>query len=456
MGSISTPTKTLQEAVEEAQQRYIKSNPSSKKSYDEACQHLPGGNTRTVLHTSPFPLTFSKGESCYLTTSDGTQLIDFLGEYTAGIYGHNNPIIRSAIESALDRGWNYGGMSGLESQLARTVCSRFPAMDLIRFVNSGTEANMMALATAIAYSQKKTILVFNKGYHGSTISGRTPSGKPSINLPHDFILGTYNDISGTDTLIASLPTNSLAAILVEPMLGSGGCYAATSEFLSSLRHLADQHSALLIFDEVMTSRLTYHGLGAAFLPSIKPDLMTIGKWVGGGMTFGAFGGRRDIMQLFDPRAGQLEHPGTFNNNVFSMAAGIAGCELLTEVKINALNILGEDMRFRLMEMLHSKGVITSSHVIPTSPILDGDNDSTGAKSYPKLFVKGVGSILCVHFTGPERGLMQSLFFHHMLEQGIYMAQRGFMALNIELTGEHVDKYVVAFEEFVAMHREMLV
>lgn len=455
MGSISTSTDRLKEALEEAQQRYIKSNPESKKSYEGACRHLPGGNTRTSLHTSPFPLSFAKGESCYLTTSDGHQLVDFLGEYTAGIYGHKHPVIRSAIESTLDRGWNYGGMSGLESQLAGVVCSRFPAMELARFVNSGTEANMMALATAVAYTKKETVLVFNKGYHGSTISGRIPSNKPSINLPHDFIVGTYNDISGTEALISSLPPSSLAAILVEPMLGSGGGYAANKPFLLTLRRLATQHSALLIFDEVMTSRLTYHGYGATFLPDVKPDLMTLGKWVGGGMSFGCFGGRRDIMSMFDPRTGQLEHPGTFNNNVFSMAAGIAGCELLTEDKINALNALGDHLRKEIEDILRSRGIVSASQQVPETPIPDAENDEPGRKSYPKMFIKGVGSIMCIHFSGPERSLLQSLFFHHMLEQGIYMAQRGFMALNIELAGEHVTKYMTALTGFCDRYGEFL-
>ena len=457
MGSISrSDVSQLEAEVEAAQQRYIKSNTSSKKSYDEACQYLPGGNTRTVLYTTPFPLTFSKGESCYLTTSDGERLVDFLGEYTAGIYGHNNSVIRTAVEQALDRGWNYGGMSGLEAQLAKTVCERFPAMDLVRFVNSGTEANMMAIATAVAYTKKKTILIFNKGYHGSTISGRMPSNKPSINLPYNFVVGTYNDVSGTETIVSSLPPNSLAAILVEPMLGSGGCYAGTKDFLATLRKLATEHNALLIFDEVMTSRLTYHGLGAKFLPEVKPDLMALGKWVGGGMSFGAFGGRKDIMSLYDPRNGQLEHPGTFNNNVFSMSAGIAGCELLSEEKIDALNARGEKLRQRLEALLESKGIMTDTHALPPTPISDAQNDNPGPRSFPVMFVKGVGSLMCIHFTGPDRGLLQPLYFHHMLEHGIYLAQRGFIALSIELKEEHIDKFLESTQSFCNSYARYLV
>jgi glutamate-1-semialdehyde 2,1-aminomutase len=445
MGSIS-PASKLDAALEEIQSRYIKSNTKSKQSYDQACKYLPGGNTRTVLYTTPFPLTFSNGESTYLTTLDGERLIDFLGEYTAGIYGHNHPVIKSALDAAIARGWNYGGMSGLEAQLAQIVCERFPAIELVRFVNSGTEANMMALATAVAFTGKKTILVFTKGYHGSTISVRAPSTTSekglSINLPHDFVVATYNDVTGTEQLVKSLSPNSLAAILLEPMLGSGGCYPASPEFMKSLRKLADEHKALLIIDEVMTSRLTPNGLGATFLEhGVKPDLVTLGKWIGGGMSFGAFGGRKDIMSLYDPRAGKLEHPGTFNNNVFSMSAGIAGCSLLTPERIHGLNTLGNTMQDQIKEVLTRRGIILPDHQVPTSPIPDSIHDTPEISQYPVMFVQGMGSLMVIHFTGPQRGALQTLFFHHMLEHGIHLAQRGFIALNIMIGEEEVRKFV---------------
>jgi glutamate-1-semialdehyde 2,1-aminomutase len=199
--------------------------------------------------------------------------------------------------------------------------------------------NMIAIGTALVYTGKKKILVFKKGYHGSTISGRSSDGKPSLNLPHDFVTAPYNDVPATRAIIDALPKDSLAAILVEPMLGSGGCFAGRVDFLQLLRAEATRHSALLIFDEVMTSRLSYRGYGAKI--GIRPDLMTIGKWVGGGMSFGAFGGREDIMNIFDPRLGKLEHAGTFNNNVMSMSAGIAGCTILDEGCIDELNSRGE-------------------------------------------------------------------------------------------------------------------
>lgn len=255
------------------------------------------------------------------------------------------------------------------------------------------------------------------------------------------------------------------------MLGSGGCYSATPEFLGSLRRLADASNALLIFDEVMTSRLHYHGLGSHLAaPDVKPDLMTLGKWVGGGMSFGAFGGRREIMALYDPRSGKLEHPGTFNNNVFSMHAGIAGCDLLTAERLDGLNDLGDAMRTKIESVLEGVG---QGCTVPTRPILEDsnfnvddtssasgggfgfDSTSTATSRPPKMFIKGVGSLMTIQFAGPDKDVLQGLFFHHMLDSGIYLAQRGFVALSIMITDEHVELFVRAVRVFVNQYEAFL-
>lgn len=337
-------TPASQQALAEAHSIYARLNPSSLKAHQSARQHQPGGNTRTVLHANPFPITFASGNGCTLTSLDGHTYIDFLGEYTAGIYGHNNATIRAAIDEALTRGWSLGGNNTYEKELAKLVCERFtPTMELVRFTNSGTESNMMAVATAMAWTGRNKILVFRGGYHGATLAFRVPpklSATKSVNLPHEWVVGTYNDIARTEEVLSALPPESLAAILVEPMLGNAGAIPGSLPFLQFLRSYASSHGALLIFDEVMTSRLSYRGLGHKL--GIKPDLMTLGKWVGGGMSFGAFGGRRDVMELYDPtKSGGLAHAGTFNNNVISMAAGCAGCKVLDEETTNRVNDLGE-------------------------------------------------------------------------------------------------------------------
>ena len=340
-------TKVTEDALAQAHSAYSALNPASHDAFISSCKHFPGGNTRTVLHANPFPLTFASGNGCTLTSLDGNTYIDFLGEFTAGIYGHNDSAIRGAINEALDRGWSLGGNNTYERELAKLVCERFqPTIELVRFTNSGTEANMMAVATAMIWTGKKKFLVFQRGYHGATLSFHAPPvglTQKSVNLPHEWVIGTYNDIAATQAVLSTIPADSLAAILIEPMLGSAGAIPGSLPFLQFLRSYASSHNTLLIFDEVMTSRLSYRGLGHKL--GIRPDIMTLGKWVGGGMSFGAFGGRADIMALFDPtKQGSLAHAGTFNNNVVSMAAGCAGCKILNEETTNRLNKLGETLK----------------------------------------------------------------------------------------------------------------
>ena len=516
------PIRRSKDALVEAHSVYTRLNQSSLKAHEAARQYQPGGNTRTVLHADPFPLTFASGNGCTLTSLDGHIYTDFLGEYTAGIYGHSNAIIRKAIDEALTRGWSFGGNNVYEKELARMVCERFaPTMELVRFTNSGTEANMMAVATALAWTGRSRILVFRGGYHGATLSFRhSPKGPAtkSVNLPHEWVVGTYNDITQTEEILSALPPKSLAAILVEPMLGNAGAIPGSPPFLQFLRSYASFNEALLIFDEVMTSRLSYRGLGPKL--GIRPDLMTLGKWVGGGMSFGAFGGRSDIMDMYDPRkSGGLAHAGTFNNNVISMAAGCAGCKVLDEETTNRLNDLGEHLKEtvtnviekhlysglprtvnstsgqslkgnefasamrRGVQKINHSGALSRSESAhdtvvdlslgPEHTLTNGTTDATakgatnGTHSKPEhhqvsngavvertMYMSGIGSVLAIHFP-PSSPHLQSLFYHHMLSRGIYLAERGFIALNIELGIDEVDKFVQATGEFVVRWRDVL-
>lgn len=513
-------TKVSKDALAKAHSTYTQLNPSSLQAHQLACQHQPGGNTRTVLHANPFPITFASGNGCTLTSLDGHTYTDFLCEYTAGIYGHNNATIRAAVDEALTRGWSLGGNNMYEKELAKLVCERFtPTMELVRFTNSGTEANMMAVATAIAWTGRAKILVFRGGYHGATLSFRNPPKSPtpkSVNLPHEWVVGTYNDIARTEEVLSALPPQSLAAILVEPMLGNAGAIPGSLPFLQFLRSYASSHDALLIFDEVMTSRLSYHGLGHKL--GIQPDLMTLGKWVGGGMSFGAFGGRRDIIEMYDPtKSGALAHAGTFNNNVISMAAGCAGCKVLDEQTTDRLNNLGERLKEMVTDVIeehlygdipHTNGAdggslkgnmtslqrsekafktfthsrrflinYTNSNLIQTTDLLlasghttangtangttngthshsHHDQLSDGTTTKPPMYISGIGSILAIHFR-PSSPHLQSLFYHYMLSKNIYLAERGFMALSIELDMEEVEKFVEATGDFVGRFRDVI-
>ncbi|RVX70174.1 hypothetical protein B0A52_05507 [Exophiala mesophila] len=265
------------------------------------------------------------------------------------------------------------------------------------------------------------------GYHGRTLSSSTKRAEVSTNSNYDFVVASYNDIADTDAIVSKVRPGSLAAILVEPMRGAGGCVPGTSTFLDHLRSLATSHGAVLIFDEVMTSRLNYGGLQAAF--GIKPDITTVGKYLGGGMSFGAFGGRREILEMFDPRTGKATHAGTFNNNIFTMAAGVAGAAILNREILDQLNSLGDNLREKIALAIET--------CIPRQEGVE-----------PKMFVQGVGSILAVHFGGRHYEILKALFYHHMLDRGIFIAARGFIALSIETKAHHVELFLRALAEYV--------
>lgn len=421
----------LDVALKKARDRYVAANPRSRAAHEAAAGSMPGGNTRTTVFYTPFPLTMAGADGCRLTDVDGHVYVDLLGDYTAGLYGHNNPVIRRAVDKALDGGWNLGAHGTDEAKLAALLCERFPALELVRFTNSGTEANLLALATATTHTGRGTVLVFRGAYHGSVLSFADPDFP--INVPHRFVVGEYNDTAGTDRLIDRY-ADDLAAILVEPMLGSGGCIAGEPTFLAMLRRRADETGALLVFDEVMTSRMS--GGGMQELLGITPDLMTLGKYTGGGMSFGAFGGRAAIMACYDPRRpDSLAHAGTFNNNVFSMAAGYAGLTRLFPPEVSRrLLERGERLRNRLNGIARDHGAA--------------------------MRWTGLGSMLTVHFqhepiTAPRdlrpTPVQRELFHLDMLDRGFHLARRGMIALSLEVGEPECDRFCSAVDDFLSAY-----
>jgi glutamate-1-semialdehyde 2,1-aminomutase len=287
----------------------------------------------------------------------------------------------------------------------------------------------MALALCRAASGRESVMVFDGAYHGGVFYFR---GAPSpVNAPFRFVVAPYNDIEGTAAL-AREHARDLAAIIVEPMLGGSGCIPAEPPFLAALRDLASETGATLIFDEVMTSRLAPGGLQEVH--GIRPDLTTLGKYVGGGMSFGAFGGRSDLMARFDPRrADAFSHAGTFNNNQLTMRAGLAGLtKLYTPERARSLNAFGDGLRERM--------------------------NVAARKRRLALQFTGIGSMMTVHMTdGPIRSVedaargeprLRDLLFFDLLERGIWIARRGMINLSIALDAADGDKLVAAVEEFL--------
>lgn len=409
----------LDQALAVAAADYLARNPESRAQHERAAAAMPGGNTRSSLFHDPFPLCMVRGEGARLTDADGHGYIDFLGEFTAGIFGHSPGPLKQAITAALEDGINLSSHNRLEAELAAAICARFPSMDALRFTNSGTEANLMALAAAMTHTGRRKIVVFEGGYHGGVLT--FPPGGSPVTVPHHFVVAPYNDIAAARTLIDA----ETAAILVEPMLGAGGCLPGTPEFLGALRDAATAAGAVLIFDEIQTSRLSVGGRQAVL--GITPDMTTIGKFFGGGLAFGCFGGRRDIMDLFDPRRpGALGHAGTFNNNTLTMAAGIAATRLLTAEALAAVNARGH--RFR------------------------ADLNALFERRQAPFHVTGLGSLMNIHVRGDVA--LRKLMFFDLARDGIYFAPRGLIALSFAITDDDTTAFLAATDRFLAERRAL--
>ena len=431
---------SLESALDEAETRYVADNPKSAARHSSARSSMPGGNTRTVLHYSPFPLAWAKGEGAHLTDLDGHNYTDFLGEYSAGLYGHSNPVILEAIRAALEGGIVLGGPNQYEADLAAAIRDRFPSIQLMRFCNSGTEANVFAIQTARAATGKSAILTFEGGYHGGVLYFR--KGGAPLNLPIPTVTATYNDADGAEDKIRA-HAHELAAVIVEPMMGGGGCIPAERDFLVALRRACTEHNVILIFDEVMTSRLSTGGYQA--MVGVTPDMTTLGKYLGGGMSFGAFGGRMDLMSRFDPdRPDAWPHAGTFNNNVLSMAAGLTGLKkILNAGAISKLNNKGDKLRKAINEV--------------------------GQRHDVALKATGAGSFVGIHFTrndvkrpgdldpagADKRTKLQNLMHLDLIAGGQYYARRGFIALMLPTTDAEIDTFAGAVEEFVTSRKSLL-
>ena len=437
MSTAVAPNTDIAQALDDAKAHYARGNPNSGALYQKALPMMPGGNTRSGVFFDPFPLMFRRGEGARLWDEDGHSYIDFLGEATAGIYGHNHSTIRAAIDDRLALGWNLSGATASEAVLAGLVVDRFPSIERVRFVNSGTEANMFNVQLARIVTGKPAVLGFAGCYHGGLLTF-TAQTNP-LNVPFETVIAPYNDIDATAAAIDA-NADRLAAVIIEPMIGGGGCIAASVEFLQMLRERTRKHDIALIFDEVMTSRLSPGGLQAKY--DIIPDLTSLGKYIGGGFSAGAFGGKAEWMDRFDPRRGDaLPHSGTYNNNVFTMAAGIAGLsKIYTKEAAVALNGRGDAFRDRL--------------------------NAICAKADVALQFTGIGSMMAPHAMRGEirspqdaaRGnaKLRELLFFDLVANGLFMMpKRCLMALSLPLTDRDFDTFAGAVEEFINSRRSLL-
>ncbi|KAJ0419907.1 pyridoxal phosphate-dependent transferase [Aspergillus carlsbadensis] len=447
---MSSGSKTASDYLHVAQKRYEARNPKSKLQHEAAAHHLPGGNTRSVLHASPFPLCLASGRSNRVVDLDGHEYLDLVGEMTAGVYGHSHPVIAETIVSTVHSiGMNLGGTTIAEAQFAKAVCDRFTSIEQVRFCNSGTEANLYALSVARQATGRSKVIVFEGAYHGGVLTFFHGVASNTVDR-NDWIIGQYNDVEGTKRLITE-SKGTAAAVLLEGMQGAGGCIPATSEFLHAVRDAAKANGIVFILDEVATSRLAPGGLQSVVLhpergTPLSPDLTTLGKWIAGGLTIGAFGGRRDLLSVYDPRISNIYHSGTFNNNTLAMNVGYKSMtSLYTPEACVTLNQLGDQLRHGLCSL--GKGT--------------------------KMTVTGVGSVMTIHFlpgggtkdvtaikelkVGPEseEAVLRDLFWLFMIERGFWIARRGMLSLILGTSKEEIDQFIDTVRAFLDEFREIV-
>jgi glutamate-1-semialdehyde 2,1-aminomutase len=354
--------------------RYLEPGSRSAALYERAVKVLPGGNTRTTVFNAPHPLYLVAGEGFQVTDADGQTRLDFLNNYTSLLHGHAHPEVLAAAQAQLARGTAFAGPTEYEVALAEIITSRVPAIERIRFTNSGTEGVMMAIKAARGYTGRPKIAKFEGFYHG-TYDPAEISVNPQVASAGDAddpvgLAETAGLAPGTLESTVILPYNNqaavrrivereasqLAAVIVDPLPNNVGFPDPEPGFLSFLRELTAKYGILLIADEIISFRIGYQGASARF--GIRPDLITLGKIIGGGLPVGAVGGSAEVMSVFDPSSGKprVPHGGTFNANAVTMAAGIAAMNLWTEGAIGRLEALGDDLRQRANWVLDESGL----------------------------------------------------------------------------------------------------
>ena len=395
----------------------------SRALFAHAQEIIPGGvnsPVRACRNVNADPLFIAEAQGAHLTTVDGDHFIDFLGSWGPMLVGHAHPEVTEAIQKAALRGTSYGAPSEAEVLLAEEVCSALPSVEMVRMVNSGTEATMSALRLARGVTGRTKMIKFIGGYHGhgDAFLASAGSGVATFSIPGtpgvpastvaDTLLAPYNDLEAVKKLFEANP-GQIAALFVEPVAGNMGLILPQPGFLEGLRELCTQNGTILVFDEVITGfRLSYGGAQGRF--GIMPDLTTFGKIIGGGLPVGAYGGRADLMKHVAPQ-GEVYQAGTLSGNPLAMAAGLATLNILKRSDYAALEARVDAFVAELEQILKSKGV--------------------------PVQIPHIASLFTIYFTeAPLRdfasvqtsdvALFES-FFKQMRKQGIFMAPSAFEA-----------------------------
>ena len=419
----------------------------SKELFERAVKVIPGGVNSPVRAFAPVggqPRFITKAKGSCLYDEDGNEYIDYIGSWGPMIIGHNDERVLAAVQDQITNGLSYGAVTAIEVEMAELITEIVPCVEMVRMVNSGTEAVMSAIRVARGFTKRNKIVKFEGCYHGHADallvkagSGLMTAGTPgSAGVPEgcvkDTLTATYNDLESVEQLFKENP-DEIACVIVEPVAANMGVVTPKEGFLEGLRDMCTQNGTLLIFDEVITGfRLKLDGASGYF--GIKPDLVTYGKIIGGGMPVGAYGGRREVMETVAP-VGDVYQAGTLSGNPVAMRAGITQLQILRDNPdiYDRLEKNGEFFRAQLREIL-------SRHNLPYK-------------------VNGIGSLTCLYFAEDEVVDYQSAqksdteayadYFRFMIDRGNYLGPSQFEAcfLSSAHTEEQLKKTLADVEEY---------
>ncbi len=436
--------------LEEIQQAYMEWTPRTKELMEPAKQYMPGGDTRTTAHYLPYPIFMNRAEGCHLYDVDGHEYVDFMNNFTTLILGHAHPRVVEAVSEQIRIGSAYAAPTESQTRLAQMICERLPSVEQLRFCSCGSEATMMAIRAARAFTGKQKVMKMEGGYNGNHDIGEIslvpipPEAGPleepvtfppdrgiALSAVSDVITTPFNEPEITEKLVKK-HKDELAAIILEPTLGGLGMIPPKPGYLKELRRITEENDVLLIFDEVITMRLSPGGAQAMF--GVKPDITSMGKIIGGGLPIGAFGGRKEIMQLFNPEMPNfMWHASTFSGNPLTMAAGIAALEELTPDVYDRLNAMGDSLRKGFNMAFEEIGVRGQAI--------------------------GIGSLVNLHLTDAslsnardsvkgffEAGPVPMHLLLCMLRRGIFPASRHMYCISTPMTDKEIEQAVGALTE----------
>ena len=434
---------STQDKLQREIDRFIASTPISRQKQADAEDYLPGGSSRGTAYFGPYPHFIERGEGHYIYDADGNRLLDFMINATSLILGHAHPDVTRAIQEQAARGTAFAGPTDPQVRMAKILTERVPSLDLVRFTNSGTEGTMMAIRAARAFTGKEKIAKFEGGYHGAheyvSVSVRPPlekldpSGPTPIpghpGLPQSIldqvIVLPYNDLDWCERVLRE-NAHELSCLIMEPVVSSFGYLPGDLDFLQGIRDLTTELDIVLIYDEVQSFRIAPGGAQEAL--GVVPDMTAFGKIIGGGTPVGAFGGRAEIMEMFDPTKGaQIAHAGTFNANPVTMAAGEVVMNHLTPDVYDRMNAIGGELRAKLR-------AVFDEFEVPAQ-------------------ITGIGSLFGIHFTSEEirdyrtvvraDQTMRTALFTGLLNEGVLTMAATAGAMNSLTTDSEIDTLVDA-------------